>query len=316
MTTAANFHEGEVRLQAESRVDTSTFDAMVGEGFQPRLQANEVRFVNQRTFAVAASVDSDGRPWASPLVRATGELFEVQDPKTVRIMPPRVHGDPLFDNVGDTGELGVLYFDPSHRRRAKSLGHGSIGPDGSIDYRMRRNYGLCTKYIFKRSHEAGERGDSTSTPGRQAPRLDHRLADADQVQLHAADTVFLASHHVDHGADATHRGGPAGFVTVIDDTHITMPDYLGNGMFQTLGNLILDERVGLLSINFATGRTIQVTGRGSIRASGPEDPYSERMLDITVDEVSTTWPDVGRWTDIEAFELRPGLRNPATPYLA
>jgi len=312
MTVARNFHEGEVRIQSESGVDTETFDRMVEQGFQPEMSDSEIRFVGQRTFAVAGSIDGSGRPWGSALVGSTGELFEVLDATTIDIFPTPVDGDPLLENIADNSDIGVLFIDPSLRRRAKSLGHGTIGAEGGVTYSLSRFYGLCTKYIFKRSQQVS--ADRASTP-HDAARTGAGLDADDRSQLGAADTVFLVSHHTEHGTDPTHRGGPPGFVTVIDDTTITIPDYLGNGMFQTIGNLLLDDRIGLLSVDFDTGRAIQLTGRGSIQPSPDVDVYSTRTLRIDIDEVRTTWPDVGEWTDIEAFDLRPGLRNPATPYL-
>jgi len=319
MSRLRNFHQGEALLQAESGVDTELFDSMVEEGFRPELSATEVRFVNQRTFGVAGSIDAESRPWGSPLVGPAGELFEVVDSTNVRIRPRSAPGDPLAENVRATGELGVLYFEPARRRRAKSLGRATVGSDGTISYRMHRNFGLCNKYIFKRGHEVEPSApgdlvvdtatDTIDVPGR--PTLDPD----DQAQLEAADTVFLVSHHEAHGTDPTHRGGPPGFVSVRDPATISMPDYTGNGMFQTLGNLLLDDRIGLVSLDYESGRTLHLTGRGTIERSPSTDPFSERTLVISVEEVRTTRPDIGRWTDLEPFELKAGLVNPGTPYL-
>lgn len=314
MSPLRNFHEGEVALQAKAGVDTQAFDRMVEEGFRAALSPNEVDFVNRRTFSVAATIDAQGRPWASPLIGPSGELFSVQDPVTVRIDPPVIEGDPLREDIAANGELGVLFFEPSRRRRAKSMGRAVIEPDGAITYRMRRSFGLCTKYIFKRRHEMGD-GSGPNAEGRPPGRTGTTLDETDRAQIEATDTVFLASQHEEHGSDPTHRGGPAGFVTVVDDATVSLPDYVGNGMFQTLGNLLVDDRVGLLTIDFTTGRAVQITGHGTIVASPSDDIYSERTLVIAIDEVRSTWPDIGQWTDIEAFDLKPGLINPATPYL-
>lgn len=294
-----NFHEGEARLQAESGIDTAEYDRGVDQPFQPELNSSEVKFVNKRTFSVAASLDEAGQPWVSPLVGSAGELFVVEDPTTVHIRPRPVEGDPLLSNIGANAELGVLYFNSAIRRRAKSLGHGVVEADGSITYRMHRMFGLCPKYIFKRSHEPSEGGVAS---GVDAPASADRLSERDHRQLSAADTIFLASHS-QHGADATHRGGPPGFVTVVDDSTLSMPDYVGNGMFQTLGNLMLDDRIGLLSIDFTAGTLIQVAGRGRIEAVEPAGVRTQRALVIDIDQVKTHTADVGRWTDIEPYSI-------------
>jgi len=61
--------------------------------------------------------------------------------------------------------------------------------------------------------------------------------------------------------DASHRGGEPGFVQVLDDNHLLWPDYAGNNHFNTLGNLLVDSRVGLLFVDFAGGHLLQLSGR-------------------------------------------------------
>lgn len=297
-----HFHAGEALLQAESGIDTDEFELAVAEAFRPELSDSEIRFVGARTFSVAATVDRSGRPWASPLIGAAGELFTVLDATTVRIGATSSADRAMVDDVRATGELGVLYFDPSRRRRAKSLGRGVVEADGSITYRMHRNFGLCTKYIFKRTHEVGSGID----PAAPATVSRSGLDGGDRRQLAGTDTIFLASHHVEHGADATHRGGPAGFVQVLDDTTVSLPDYVGNGMFQTFGNLVIDDRVGLLAVDFASGRTLQLTGRGTVERAAGGDPI-ERRLVIEIDEVRVMERPIGTWTDVEASPWVPEL---------
>ncbi|HKJ54377.1 MAG TPA: pyridoxamine 5'-phosphate oxidase family protein [Nitriliruptoraceae bacterium] len=319
-TGARNFHAGETRLQAESGVDTTALDNGVTEAFDPRMGPGEQRFVRDRTFSVAASVDLDGRPRATPLLGPAGEVFEVQDETTVSISPRLVPGDELVDDVARTGELGILFLDPSRRRRAKSLGRGEVEQDGTITYQLTRFYGLCPRYIFRRDHEASPATGTSNARSNDQPiareaRTSRALADEDAAVVAVADTVFLASHSDEHGVDPTHRGGPAGFVTVVDDRTLRLPDYLGNGMYQTLGNLLLDPRIALMTMDLVTGRTVSVTGRGSILLPRPGDEHAERVLQVDVDEVRTTWRDPGRWTDVEAFDMRAARRNPATPML-
>lgn len=302
--TVRNFHEGEARLQAEFGIDTTSFDAAVAESFVPDLKPNEVEFVQDLTFAVATSMDSDGRPWTSPLFGPARRLFAVESPTTIRISHLAANGDLLSANIGANGQLGVLYFDPSRRRRAKSLGSGSLLPDGTIRYQMTRNFGLCPKYIFKRSHEHvvhPDRADIAHAAGA-------RLSDTDQQQLGRADTIFVGSFHDGHGADASHRGGPPGFVAVVDETTIRIPDYPGNDMFNTLGNLQLNPRLSLLSVDFSTGRTIQATGIATLDRT-PNAEATGRALILSVELVRVTWAHAGIWDDLEPYPRHPG-QNP------
>ena len=158
--------------------------------FLPQLNPSEEKFVAARTFSVAASLDSEGQPWASPLVGAAGELFQIEDLVTVQVRPRRFDGDPLFENVEAMGSMGILYFNPSNRRRAKSLGHGIVGSNGSINYRMSRIFGICPKYIFKRDHDTET---ALALPAGQTPTHATSLSPVDQNQFATSDTIFLAS---------------------------------------------------------------------------------------------------------------------------
>ncbi len=296
MTEYRNFHIGEAQIQAESGVDTKGYDDGVDQMFLPEMNPTEEAFIAERTFSVAASLDVDGRPWASPLIGKTGELFTVENLTTVRVRPRSFEGDPLFENVAAVPSMGILYFNPSTRRRAKSLGHGIVGYDGSITYTMTRLFGICPKYIFKRDHAPD--ADAAPIPeGRGlTAEISKTLSDQDREQLVSADTIFFASNSEAHGADPTHRGGKPGFVTVLDEATLTIPDYEGNGMFQTLGNLVLDDRIGLLSIDFQTGRILQLTGSGSISAE--DDDPKKRVVTIKIHEVRSTYGDIGAWIDV------------------
>jgi len=311
MTATTYFHEGEAALQAEAGVDTAAFEAMASRAMLPALNASEARFADERTFSVATTIDADGRPWSSPLFGTQAQqLFSVRGPTTVSITPSEAPGDPLLENISATSQLGVLYFDPEYRRRMKSIGRATM-TDGVIDYRMHRNFGICNKYIFKRSHVA----DDVEVAARPESTSSSHLDETSVAQLRASDTAFLASFHEVNGADSTHRGGPAGFVTVHDESTVSLPDYMGNGMFNTLGNLRIDDRIGLMTVDFATGRTVQVTGRGIERPSPLDDELSERTLFIDIDAVVVSHAKSGTWADIEEFPIRPGMVNPATPYL-
>ena len=302
------FHPGEVKIQAEAGSDTDHYEAMSAHMMIPDLKENEVRFVEDRTFSAVASIDAETRPWASVLFAAgDGPLFTVESPTVVRIMAHPDNGDPLLPNIDATGELGVLYFDPSKRRRSKSMGRATVLDDRSIRYEMTRNFGLCPKYIYKRDHQpAPTQPAPTHTPAAE-PGV--ALSTQDTKQLRETDTLFLASFYPEHGADATHRGGGPGFVSVLSPTRIEIPDYVGNGMFNTIGNLVLDSRLGLTTVDFTTGRTLQLTGRGTVRrdptGAGPGHLEAERTVTLDIDQVIVSNAVVGSWTDVEASPYNP-----------
>ena len=81
--------------------------------------------------------------------------------------------------------------------------------------------------------------------------------------MSSADTFFLGTQHPDRGADASHKGGDPGFVRV-EGTDVLWPDYAGNNMFNSLGNLAVDPRAALLFIDFDTGGVLQLSGTAEL----------------------------------------------------
>ena len=91
-----------------------------------------------------------------------------------------------------------------------------------------------------------------------------------------------------------HRGGAPGFVRVEGET-IVWPDYPGNGMFNTLGDVAVYPRAGILVPDFASGALLQVTGTASIAwasADASSEAEPERAVRLTVGAVIESGPDV------------------------
>jgi predicted pyridoxine 5'-phosphate oxidase superfamily flavin-nucleotide-binding protein len=81
-----------------------------------------------------------------------------------------------------------------------------------------------------------------------------------------ADTFFIATAAAG-GADVSHRGGNPGFVRVLSPTELSWPDYDGNAMLMTVGNLRLNPAAGLLFPDWRSGATLQLTGTADVRAT-------------------------------------------------
>jgi uncharacterized protein len=78
--------------------------------------------------------------------------------------------------------------------------------------------------------------------------------------------VLVASHDADGRCDLTPRGGPAGFVTVLDDDHLAIPDATGNNRLDTLQNVVATGQAGLIFLIPGRDQTLRVNGAACISA--------------------------------------------------
>ena len=270
--STGRFHAGETFVQRRAGVadEAESVGRIVGDS----ISSAAARFLQDQRLAVAASLDEGGRPWASVLSGPAGFLHTV-DARRLWIAAVPASDDPLAANLRARPELWLLVLDPATRRRMRVNGRASPRRDGVLLH-TDEVYGNCPKYIQRRRL----RGEIEEPRGAVRPAA---VLDAKQQEwIASADTLFIASFHPDSGADASHRGGRPGFVRVESDRRIVWPDYPGNAMFNTLGNLHEYPRVGLLFLDFANGDTLQVTGRAELRFE------PTRALAVEVDEVRET----------------------------
>lgn len=265
------FHEGEREVQRRAGVaqEAEAVGRIVSRSVTPAI----ARFLRMQRMAVASTLDAGGRPWASLFAGPAG-FIEAVDDRLLRLAVQPSEADPLAGNLRARPELGLLVFDPRTRQRVRFNGRGLLAPEG-VFLLADQVYGNCPKYIQKRMLVA-EVGVEEAAPVRSST-LDERQ----QFWVAGADTFFIASYHPDGGADASHRGGNPGFVRVLDAQRIAFPDYAGNNMFNTLGNLVGYPRAGLLFVDFGSGDLLQLTGRTELRfESGREVVFEvEEVID-------------------------------------
>jgi len=96
----------------------------------------------------------------------------------------------------------------------------------------------------------------------------------------------LGTFHPEYGADISHRGGFKGFVRVVNDHELRVPDYRGNTLFNSLGNIVASRKLGMLFINFNTGNSLQLSGEGDLLWQ-KEDllDNAERTIKVTIHHV-------------------------------
>jgi len=273
------FHPGELSVQQRAGVRDQA--RKIGTGIHATISTAAAEFLRAQRFAVLAAADTVGRLWASPLTGRRGFLEPV-DERRLRVHTRAIAADPLAESLSDGVAVGLLAIDFARRKRLRLNGSAMVRADG-FDVLTREVFGNCPKYIQSRASEDAEEAQEAARR-----QLTSALDDRQQDWIRCADTFFIATRHAEAGTDASHRGGNPGFVHVVGARHLAWPDYSGNRMFQTLGNLESDPRAGILFLDFARGRTLQLTGRATVdwdpaRASGFAG--AERVVDFAIDDV-------------------------------
>ncbi|PCC69219.1 hypothetical protein SAMN02745121_05864 [Nannocystis exedens] len=278
------WHAGEVRLQA--RLGVAERMAEIGGRVIRDFMPDQHRaFYAQLPFLVLGAVDEAGTPWAT-LVEGAPGFARSPDPRTLRVDALPGQGDPADVGIAVGAAIGCLGIELPTRRRNRVNGRVRARDDEGFTLAAQWSFGNCPQYIQTRTpmETGGEAAPAERTAG---------LDEAARAAIAAADTFFVASY-VDEdgdparrGVDVSHRGGRPGFVRV-DGEVLTIPDFAGNLFFNTLGNLLVNPRAGLLFVDFARGDLLQVTGPTEQVFAGEELARfegAERLWRVTAQQV-------------------------------
>ena len=291
------YHEGQRAVQ--QRAGTSGAADRLARGFHDALPAGARDFLAEQSLLIAAGSGADGLVWASPLTGPAG----TPDERTIVVAGGLPDGDPLAATLAaGPAPLGLLAIDLHTRRRIRINGTGAPAEDG-LRITAERVFGNCPKYIARRAPETA--APAGGGAGTERPELDGR----DRALIAAADTFFLATTGPDGTADASHRGGSPGFVAVHDARRLTFPDYAGNTMYMSLGNVAATGRAGLLFVDWERGDILQISGRAAIdwsRERTARFPGAQRVVDVAVERVRAVGGVLpGRWVLEERSRFNP-----------
>lgn len=298
------YHIGERTVQTKAGVESVA--EQNGRSIKRTIPKGAIPFLAAQSLLIATSVDSDGRVWTSVMTGEPG-FMHVEDEETLTIRSTPVSSDPLIPNLRSNPELGLLVIDFTKRIRLRINGTGTFDARGSLVVKTEQVYGNCPKYIQKRSLQSN--GDF-----HRIRKSGHRsvcLSPEQQQWILDSDTFFIGSRSAEGKADASHRGGSPGFVRVINERTLMFPDYFGNSMFNTLGNIYSNPNTGLLFLNFRNGDTLQLTGRSEIVWDEKEVaacPGAERLVLFEMDEAVFTENSTNiSWDLVEYSPANPTL---------
>lgn len=267
-----HFHPGECEVQARALGGAHARGRLTAIGrmaIRDAMPDQHRQFFEQLPFVVLGSVDDGGQPWASVLAGPPGFVRSpAADRLTLAARPSPT--DPLHTHLRPGAALGLLGIEPHTRRRNRANGVVTAVDGNGLSVRVRQSFGNCPKYIQARTATFAPDAAPAATVAHTGQRLDA----VSQALVRGADTFFIATAHPDsrqgadgaamHGVDVSHRGGKPGFVrldALAGHDELTLPDFTGNQFFNTLGNLALEPRAGLLFIDHASGDALYLAVR-------------------------------------------------------
>ncbi|OBK17745.1 pyridoxamine 5'-phosphate oxidase family protein [Mycobacterium asiaticum] len=277
---ATGFHEGELAAQRRAGVEAQAqrLEGMLGHA---SLSSGAAGFLAQQTFAVMTARDREGLLWTSPLTAATG--FLQGRGGVLSVGSTFREGDPL-NGILAGQRVGMIAIDFASRRRMRLNGVLAAVDAAGMVVQVDQAFGNCPQYIHPRTVDV----PTLRTTPPTGARHETSLGEADRALVTAADTFFLGTTHPTRGSDASHRGGPPGFVIVDSPGQLWWPDYPGNNMFNSFGNLLVDDEAALLFVDFETGASLHVSGRAQVQWTIPDGPGADgaaRGVRFRVDSV-------------------------------
>ena len=253
------FHEGELLVQ--QRAGETAKGEQNGKIIADSIIKGAFKFIEQQSMVILGSVD-DRNVWASILLGHPG-FITVVDPQTVEIDLERAFinkSDRLWKNT-KRERIGMLVIELASRRRLRINGAIALITSDKLRLQVTESYPNCPKYIQRRHLSLNIDTNSKQSGKSQSGQI---LTTEQENLIKSADTFFVASFHASRGVDVSHRGGNPGFIRLSDRQTLRIPDYIGNGMFNTLGNLAVNPHAGLVFIDFQHSRTLQLVGKANI----------------------------------------------------
>jgi predicted pyridoxine 5'-phosphate oxidase superfamily flavin-nucleotide-binding protein len=261
------YHEGELAVQ--ELAGERELAERHGAGIGSSVMRGAWSWLKRQKLVALATRAAGGQVWASVWFGAHGFVESRDDGQTLWIQRSKVAAlevDPVLEQLREGAALGVLAIELETRRRLRINGSVRALNDEALVLNVGEAFANCPKYISQRELFAVAGAAANGAPARGA-----ELDEARQTTIRRSDTLFVGSLHPGRGADASHRGGEPGFVQVVDAQTLRIPDYAGNGMYQTLGNLHATGRAGMVFVDFEGRRLLHVTGATTLS-------FDERQL--------------------------------------
>lgn len=262
------WHPGERAIQQNLGI-AERMEEVGRQVIRPFMPDQHRAFYAQLPFIVAGSVDGGGDAWATLLVGRPGFITS-PSPTTLDLQVRPDATDPAGAGLHEGDAVGLLGLELHTRRRNRANGRLRVPEPGRLHFELDQSFGNCPKYIQLRDYRF-VRDPAVPFAGEVFESME--LDAVARTMIATADTFFVASYvdDADHRqVDVSHRGGRPGFVRIDDDGTLTIPDFVGNMFFSTLGNILVNGKAGLLFVDFETGDMLQLSGDAEVILDSPE----------------------------------------------
>ncbi|KUJ12338.1 uncharacterized protein LY89DRAFT_738126 [Mollisia scopiformis] len=276
---ATQWHTGEEEMHKLLRVP------QMDNPTQPYLTPHATNILMRSPIMALGTLDSEGRPWttlwggesgfsqpvAQSIIGLKTTVNRELDP-VVRMLLGDVADGEVYQEKGVGKMVSALAIDLESRRRVKLYGRMVAGALAATEeglgevqmvIKIEQSLGNCPKYLNKKHivpHLPNPKLVASNLP---LPQSAIKL-------IEKADLFFLSSSNHKSDMDTNHRGGPPGFVRILsnneDGLTLVYPEYSGNRLYQTLGNLNTTPQAGLVFPDFTTGDVLYITGKTEILA--------------------------------------------------
>lgn len=301
----------------------------------PYLHPSTAAFLSQCQLIILGSLDAQYRPWTSLVVGPPG-FAKGLNTEYLAISGRAAVGDPILENLDLPGERMVsgLGTNLAVRKRVKFFGRVTDkmrkvrSYDGTLQavLKIEQTLGNCPKYITARQ-VALIPTTAPTQPERRTEIPESTISRDALALIQTADIFFITSRNGETDMDTNLRSGPSGFVRLLPSstastpTTIIWPEYSGNRLYQTLGNLAVNPEAGLTFPDFVTGNVLYLTGTTEIITleTGLQDilPRSNLAVKFTI-QASRYLEDIlpirESLSNVERREFSP--YNPPVRYLS
>lgn len=253
---ASSWHQGELAVQ--QRAGTDERMAEVGPKFIREFMPQQHRdFFQSLSMIFVGYTDHCSNTCASILFGASGFVQSPTETELV-INTQSTMGDYITEDLRVDDRIGLVGIEFDTKRRNRVNGIITDINQKNIKVKVLQSYGNCPKYIQPRVFVPNKYYSEFTTVS--VDKLSEKYSEI----ISNADTFFIASSYDDgqkfrnRGVDVSHRGGEAGFVSINAAGQLLVDDYVGNGFFNTLGNLLENPMASLLFCDWHTGHVLKI----------------------------------------------------------